>query len=56
MIKWIKTEKATGLDELLTEILKLFRDHNLKIIMKLFNGIYKYGIIPNKKMLTTIRT
>lgn len=45
-IKSAKAGKAVGPDEIPSEILKLLMEENLPIVVRLFNGIYRSGIIP----------
>lgn len=42
-----KTRKATGPDEIPTEILKLLRENGLQLLVSLFNSIYDRGVIPS---------
>lgn len=51
-----KTGKATGLYELPTEIIKLIKDHNLKMIVGLFSIIYKSYKIRKEWLMTIIIT
>ncbi|KAG5887136.1 hypothetical protein JTB14_024245 [Gonioctena quinquepunctata] len=41
------TRRALGLDETPTELLKLIDENNMKIVVKLFNGVYNTEIIPS---------
>lgn len=45
-IKLAKNGKATGPDDIPAELLKLIDNENIKIILQLFNNIYKTGHIP----------
>lgn len=45
-IKQIKQGKATGLDQIPAEIIKLFDEKRMQWITDIFNSIYRTGIIP----------
>ena len=47
-LKSMKDGKATGLDELPTEALKVLDIHNIEIITSLSNIIYNSGMIPTE--------
>lgn len=55
-IKTAKTGKAVGPDDIPSEILKLFMDENIPIVVRLFNAIYSTGIIPQDWLQSTFVT
>lgn len=45
-IKSAKTKKATGPDDIPTELLQMIKEENIGILVKLFNAVYATGDIP----------
>ena len=45
-IQSMKRIKATGSDEISTEMLRTLDDQNIDVITSLFNIIYNSGVIP----------
>ncbi|XP_060520837.1 uncharacterized protein LOC132698660 [Cylas formicarius] len=56
IIKEMKTGKATGLDEIPAEVLKLIDNHNIHLLTHLFNSVYKTGILPKEWLQSTFIT
>lgn len=52
-LKRMKTGKATGPDEIPIELIKLFDEDVIDILLDLFNNIYETGEIPKQWLLST---
>ncbi|CAH2098405.1 unnamed protein product [Euphydryas editha] len=48
-----KSEKEIAPDEIPGDILKLLAEENIQIILRLFNGVYRTGMIPSDQLFST---
>ena len=55
-IQSVKKEKATGSDDISTEMLRALDDENIDVITSLCNSIYNSGVIPTDLKQSIFRT